>query len=414
MKVSKVNFYQVLLCIILLLQIYLPSFKANVFFQIILLIFYFIFEKPIIKLSFLKTTLPLVFIITIGFLGSVYYYNPFGLIIKDFFHFVKPFVGLFIGYFLFKEINYKDKFIKIIVVTGFISALIHFLIIIFLTDLSTGSIHSLRAYTKDNFLELFSLFFMGYYQSFNKKKVFKSSFIYKFIFTTILLSCLLYLSRTMIVTAIILFLSVYGYFKLTIKSFKIILIGLLSIGVFYTYLYSVKIDRNKPGIEAFLFKIKIAPEELLKTKIDRENHKDLWDHWRGYEAKRAVALMNEKPLSYIFGTGYGSLVNLKFYAPLSSEKKGMKYISELHNGYPYVLYKTGIIGLLFYFIYLFILYKFTYKATTFETVFISAIGVFYFFTTLTITGIFNSYDTIIIILGCLLFSYFNNKKELNV
>jgi hypothetical protein len=112
----------------------------------------------------------------------------------------------------------------------------------------------------------------------------------------------------------------------------------------YGYLYSVKIDRGKPGLEAFLYKIKIAPEEIFKTNIDRDNHKELWDHWRGYEAKRALATMEDKPSSYVFGTGYGSLVNLKFKAPLSTtDKEGLKFISELHNGYPYVLYKTGII-----------------------------------------------------------------------
>lgn len=411
MKINKNIFYQSLLCIILLLQIYLPSFKINVFLQLTVLIFYFFFEKPIFKLTFFKLILPLILICILGFISSAIYTNPIELIIKDFIHFLKPLLGLILGYLIFKEITVKEKLIKTIVITGFISAIIHFLIIIFLTDFGTGSIHSLRAYTKDNFLELFALFFLGYYQYFYKIKIFKSRNIYKIIFFTILFSCIFYFSRTMIVIAIVLFFSVYGYLKLTLKSLKIIIIGIFSISILYVYLYSTKIERNKPGIEAFLFKIKIAPEELLKTKIDRENHKDLWDHWRGYEAKRAIVLMNKNPLSYILGTGYGSLVNLKFYAPLSNDRKGMKYISVLHNGYLYILYKVGFLGLILYLIFLFKLYKFIYRVKNFNTIFISAIGVFYFFTTLTITGIFNSYDTIIIILGCLLFSYFNNKNE---
>ena len=69
---------------------------------------------------------------------------------------------------------------------------------------------------------------------------------------------------------------------------------------------------------------------MFKTNVDRENHKDLWDHWRGYEAKRAFALMEQYPSSFIIGTGQGSLVNLKFEAPLTGDKnKGLKYISEL-------------------------------------------------------------------------------------
>ena len=72
--------------------------------------------------------------------------------------------------------------------------------------------------------------------------------------------------------------------------------------------------------------------------------------------------MNENPKSYFFGNGYGSLVNLKFKAPLS--KEGMRYISVLHNGYMFVFYKTGIIGLLLYLFFLVQLYLRNYHRET--------------------------------------------------
>lgn len=207
----------------------------------------------------------------------------------------------------------------------------------------------------------------------------------------------------MIVSAVIALLSIYGFTIITKNTLKFLGFLLIFIVGLYVYLFSVNIQRNKPGLEAFLYKIKIAPSELFKTKIDRQDHTDLWDHWRGYEAKRAIASMNEKPASYIFGSGHGSLVNLKFYAPLTDDRKGMKFISELHNGYVYILYKTGIIGLLIYISFLTKLYKKIYNQFDMVSVFISAIGLIYFFTTLTITGIYNSNDTIIFILGALLF-----------
>ena len=114
--------------------------------------------------------------------------------------------------------------------------------------------------------------------------------------------------------------------------------------------------------------------------------------------------MEERPFSYISGTGYGSQVNLKFKAPLSGDvDKGMKFISELHNGYTYVLYKTGIMGLILYIIFLLGLYNKIYSKATFETIFISAFGLFYLFTTLTITGVYNTNDTTVFILGALIF-----------
>ncbi|NMH25793.1 hypothetical protein G6042_11010 [Flavobacterium sp. SE-s27] len=223
------------------------------------------------------------------------------------------------------------------------------------------------------------------------------------------------MSRTMIVGVIIIFISIYGYSKITTKTIKIFLLIITCIGFLYAYLYSVKIDRSGNSIESFLYKVKIAPAEIFETKIDREDHKQLWDHWRGYEAKRAMALLNQNPHFYLIGAGYGSLVNLKFFAPLTDnprKDKGLKYISELHNGIPYILYKTGFIGLIIYLLFLINLYKLIYKKFTFETVFISAIGLFYLFSTITITGIYNTKDGIIFILGSLLYFYHSKSKAL--
>ena len=113
----------------------------------------------------------------------------------------------------------------------------------------------------------------------------------------------------------------------------------------YVYLFNTKIDRNEKGLMGFLYKVKMAHAELFDSKIDINNHKELWDHWRAYEANRALELMKNNPSSFIIGNGYGSLVNLRFKAPLASDNKGLQYISETHNGYIFILYKLGIIGL---------------------------------------------------------------------
>jgi O-antigen ligase len=160
----------------------------------------------------------------------------------------------------------------------------------------------------------------------------------------------------------------------------------------------------------FLYKIKMAPAEIFIAKIDRDDHRKLWDHWRGYEANRAIELMKTNPSSFIIGNGYGSLINLKFKAPLASNNKGLRYISEIHNGYIFIFYKLGIIGLFLILLFIFNLYKNIYNTTTFYNVFIAAIAACYFFTTLTITGVFNKRDIIILLLGALL--YFSSQQTL--
>ncbi|WP_298305132.1 O-antigen ligase family protein [Flavobacterium sp.] len=254
---------------------------------------------------------------------------------------------------------------------------------------------------------------MLYYKKFEQQDLFNSKLNFRLALFFLFFSCVLYFSRTMIVTAIILYFSINGYAMITTRSIKILLSLIVSLVLFYTFLFSIKIERNKPGIDTLLYKIKIAPSEILKTKIDRDNHKDLWDHWRGYEAKQAFELMNSNPSSYVFGCGHGSLVNLKFFAPLSGPNtKGMKFISELHNGYPYVLYKTGIIGMLIYLGFLIRLYLYVYKTRTFSAILISSIALFYFFSTLTITGVYNFGDIVIFILGGAI--AFSEKNHFNI
>ena len=412
MMVSKSKFYTSLFILVLFLQLYLPSFKLNIFFQMGVLSLYFLYEKVAFEKRFLKIIAPVFLLFGLGFIGTVYHSYPYYAIIKDIFHFLKPVLGLLIGFLFFKKIDNFNWFVKTIVYCGLASAIIHFLVLIFMGNIFSGSVDTIREFGKDNFLELFGLFFLLFYNYFQKAPLIESRLQTRIISLILLLSNVFYFSRTMIAVSIILALSVYGYTVLTKKTIRFLGILMISIGLFYGYLFSIKIERNKPGIDSFLFKVKIAPAELFKTKIDRNNHKDLWDHWRGYEAKRAYALMQENPSSYVVGTGFGSLVNLKFKAPLTGEKEGIRYISELHNGYMYVFYKTGGIGVIILLLFFGSLYLSLYrkkKNKDMITVFISSIGLVYVFTSLTITGIYNGRDVIIFILGGLL--YFQNSID---
>ncbi|WP_412464802.1 O-antigen ligase family protein [Flavobacterium mekongense] len=411
MKIQKEKFYTILFVLVIFSQLYVSSFRFNTFLQLAVLFFYLLFERIVFSKSFLNQLKPMLYIFFLGFIGILF--NKYGLvsILKDIFHIIKPILGCLIGYFFFKKINNFKQFVKIIVLCGFVSAVIHFLVLFTISDLFSGSVSSIREYGRDNFLELFALIFLIFYKKYQGERLFDSQSKHRLIAGILAASNFLYLSRTMIGVFVILLLSVYGYTVITKKGLRIIGMLFLSVILLYVYLYSVKVQRAKEGFEAFLYKVKMAPAEIFVTKIDREDHKDLWDHWRGYEAKRAIALMNENPESYLIGCGYGSLVNLKFFAPLTDNynDKGMKYISELHNGYIYLLYKVGFLGLLIYLALLLNWYKIIYLEKNFFTIFISAIGLVYLFTTLTITGIYNSRDIIIFILGALF--YFRSASQ---
>lgn len=408
MKINSITFYSSIFSFLLLSQVYLPSFKLNIAFQLLTLSYFISTQKVVISYSFLKLLSPLLLLLLFPIFIGVANGNPIANIIKDLSYFLKPTLGLILGYIIFKKINSVEVFVKAVVFAGLISALIHFVILIFFTNLMSGEVSQIREYGKDNFLELFSLFVLLTHSKFTNKKLFskKLNYVYLIILS---FSCLMYLSRTMLIVAIILYLSIKGYALIRYRSIKIIAIIISIVLLFYVYLFSVKIDRNAKGFEGFLYKMKIAPSEIFLSKIDKSNHKDLWDHWRGYEANRAFVLMGQHPSSYLIGTGFGSVIDLQFNSPLGEQKKGLRYISEIHNGYVFVLYKTGIIGLLFLLIFLINLYLKGYQRKNFIFIMISSISITYFFTTLTITGIFNKRDIIILLLGA--FLYYGTKKE---
>jgi hypothetical protein len=406
-----------LFIVILLCEIYLPSYKVNFALQFLLLIALLLKRNVPISKKISMTLFPLILIFGIGLLGIINSKHELSFIIKDIIYFLKPINAILLSFLLFKSVKDFVLFLKAILFVGCLTAFIHLFGVFVLGDFAKNSINEIRGdFGLDNFIEIFAFYILLFSRKFSGVRLIIHKKWFYFILFFLLVSIYLYFSRTMLVAFFLIGFSMLGYTKITTRTIKSIGIALIITGLIYTYLFSVKIDRNAKGVEAFLYKIKIAPEEIFKTKIDRENHKELWDHWRGYEANRAFDLMNGAPSSYLIGKGYGSLVNLKFKAPLGNDD--MKYISRLHNGYVFVLYKTGIFGLISISIFLIGLYLKVYRSNTnpsnqlFVNRLISSIGLFYIFTTLIINGIYIPRDAIIFVLGGLIsFETYNNSSD---
>ncbi len=76
-----------------------------------------------------------------------------------------------------------------------------------------------------------------------------------------------------------------------------------------------------------------------------ETFADINNHWRGFEAYRAEKTYAAYSTGdKIFGGGGGALVDLGIAMQLSSTQ-AFKYIPITHNGYMYLLVKTGVCGL---------------------------------------------------------------------
>lgn len=337
----------------------------------------------------------------------MFFFNSISLydFIKDCLYFTKPILFIILGYFLINSIKDKEFLFKTVIYIAFFSALIHlFNVFTFLLD-APFNINPIRNYAgKSNYIEMLAIVFLLIN---NKNEFFTLKIKYKKILKIVIFgSFILYFSRTAFVGALIFILASKGYLKLNVRSLTYLFLLILSVGLFYAYLYSIELERNSTGIEGFLYKMKLAPEEIFApdNNFDVRNHANLWDHWRAYEASKALNQIMEVPyyLGLMFGNGFGALIDLGFKAPLGGTK--MQFIPIIHNGYMNIMFKTGVLGLIFYFIFLAYLYFKAYF-TTFSLKeklinnLISGVSVFYLFTTLIITGIYNKSDIIVVALG---------------
>lgn len=409
MSKSK-RFFIFLFIAMLLADMYIYSYRITLSIQIFISMILFLSGAKTFSISFIRLVAPLVAIFSLSFLGT-FYYGDYEIlnIIKDISHMLKPLIGIVVGYMFARAFNDYNIFIKAVISAGIVSAIVHLCLLFIWGDFSRMTINDVRTETgRDSFLELFSLWFLIANPRVIRNQLFDSRIRYRLVVFILSASCLLYVSRAMLVAFILLVLAYLGVTKITQRSLKFIGGFLLMILLLYAYLFTIKPDRNAHGLEAFLYKIKIAPSEVFETNIDRFDHKDLWDHWRGYEVKQTLTLMDSRPGSYLFGAGMGSVVDLKFKAPLTNDDYGIRYISILHNGYVFILYKTGIIGLIILLGFLGSIYLFIYKIPQDDVhrailVSISAIGTFYFFSSIIISGIYIPKDSVIFILGGLLF-----------
>ena len=422
MKISQ-QIYKTLLVLILVLQIWIPSVEFLVVFSGVCV--FFLVSETKVKLSenVFNILSYLAIILVIGLVVSFFHSYSWFDKIRDFVHFIKPILVLLLGYLLCRKIKDHQFIIKTIIYVGVAFSIYHLGKLGF-ADLKKGTIEEIRAKGGiGNFIELLALVFLIAKKRFSNFDVIPSKIKRNVILIILFTSFCLYFSRTMLLGAGIFLFSFYGYTKMTRKAIKYIAIASVLFGVFYAYLFTLNLDADKPGIQQFFFKIRNAPAEVFSppSNYNPSNQKEIFKYWRAYEASKAVTQMQENPINYVVGRGFGSLVDLGFKAPIGGED-GLRYVPHIHNGYVYVFFKTGIIGLFFYLVMLFNLYKQTYLNTKTKKEkllrrIISGFGSYYFFTSLIITGIYNFGEISFFCLGLFLYLVHaekrNNENEVN-
>jgi hypothetical protein len=339
-----------------------------------------------------------------SFFGEYKLYN----IIRDLTYLLKPILGLLVGYQICK--THLNNPLKTAIYAGVFIAIVH-LYIVFYSFLILGirNIHELRGqagYFSD--YEVYALILI----LFNKNLEITLSPRVKNVFILLItISSLFYLSRTNFIQFAVLFIAMKGYFVLNTRT--ILILSTISITTIFLYSTILFINprRNGAGIEAFLYKVKIAPIEPFKTKIDLEDYKDFNDNYRSVESILTIKeSLNLDTYKIIFGQGLGSTIDLQQKVYLDNVE--MRHISVLHNGFMTVYLKSGIVGVLLLLFSILLLPIHLSKLKEFKNINHLLIGttLFLFISYWVFMGLYFKADTKSILIG-LIFAFIEKRKK---
>jgi hypothetical protein len=332
---------------------------------------------------------------SIGNRFQMYFY------LKDITYMAKPIMGLLIGYQLFK--GNKSKSFSTLIYIGLLIAIIHIiLVIIAFISGNAATVAILREHCGYfNDFEVYTLVFLLFHKKFNVEISKQRFYLYVVI---MIISSFFYLARTNFIQFIILMVALKGYFTITIKSIKVVITVLIATVIGYAIIYNLNPKRDGSGVEQFLYKIKNAPIEPFKTKIDVTNWKDINDNYRSYENILTLRQVTENgPRAIILGEGIGSTVDLKQKMWLQSSF--MRYIPFLHNSFMTALLKSGILGVFLLLFYIYTLMKNQKSNITLVqniNMLLIGTGIFLFISNWVFLGMYNTSDNKSILVGFLI------------
>lgn len=396
-KIPNNIFYQFLFLLCIAVP-YLDTFELTIATWTIV---FLITIRNNYSVSLIKLILPFLLILLIAFVVSFKYDYQTYFIIRDITYLLKPVIGLFLGYQLCQK-NLKNAF-NLVVTTGVFIAVCHILIIvnaIFYFGVRTvADLRFYSGYFSD--YEIYTLIILLFYKKFDlnysKKKALILTLIVGF-------SAFMYLARTNFIQFLILFLALKGYLAVNRKSITIFATIILVSIIGYSAVLSINPRRDAEGVEGFLYKIKVAPLEPFKTKINREDYKDFNDNYRSYENIMTIRQVTRDGITpTIFGKGLGSQIDLKQEVWLGD--MNLRFISILHNGFMIVFLKSGLLGILIYLYTIFYFFK-TRKSENqvvqnINLLFI-ATGVFLFISNWVFLGFYNLTESKTILIGFLI------------
>ena len=338
----KTKRYSIILIVATLLSQF-AGHAGSIIYYIGVMLIYIPMKEKIVLFRTKILLYPILIAMIIGL-----FMKPYSLyeVFKDAFYLFSPIIMLILGEIFARKLSSKE-FLVMIVIVGFFFSLINCVGNIITAgpqiffDTRTVRNEGDNYFGLVNFYALLALYVLIYWRYFNKELLPHNWKLLMFIN-----SLALYFagSRTYWLVFIIVFFlmmgPVFSHKRYLFVFFILLILGLSAYIATSEGLFSTTIRQTL--------------DEM--TVSDYDNLSDKNEKYRGYEAFMALnEYQNYTSFNKIFGGGMGATVDMGIDSPV-----GIQYIPILHNGYPYLLIKMGVLGLLsfvYFFIYLIIRFK---------------------------------------------------------
>lgn len=322
--------------------IYLVNFLTGDLFAPILVLFGLLLMTWTRGKLFFVNLRPLIIYFFIGLLGIVN--HQLRHIFRDIIFALLPIALMFLGYWLaFHKVTLQSV-LRVLVFFSLFFSLIHLIQFFIEPSLFGQDVDVIRAnvFNPGGGLIVFSLALAMNRRRLQILGFFRNTVLRYLCILLLSSSFVLSYSRTNLTMFILLNLSLLGFFeRLNLKRILVFVL-IISLSIFLITNIS---DYTQ---NSFITKIMKSSSEIMIS--DYDDLSDIHSNWRGFEAYRAFSeIQSANALNKICGFGFGSLVDLGFTMTIG--ELDYDKIPILHNGYMYILFKTGISGLCLYFIY---------------------------------------------------------------
>lgn len=308
----------------------------------------------------LKNIFFLKMIIFTGFLVGIVHLAEYDLYYfsRDIMYFIQAPIFIIIGFYMSKNIIDFRELIRIVVISSLVITIYKLIELVLNPALLTQlGLETRYEYSLSNATALLA-FTILFYARICKFKLFEN-FQEWLMMSISLFSVAISFSRTdyfLLLVMILIPLINKSIYILKIYWLTVFVVVLIIFGGFF-----IKVESSAIEEDTFQSKINHSFNEILVQ--DYETSFEISQNWRGYEAFLGLTKFSEGNfIEILVGQGFGTVV----YTPnwiFNGEMDSLDVLPMFHNGFITVLLKTGLLGLFFFFLFLFKLLKVALKVS---------------------------------------------------